>query len=331
MNLSKKKSSIVSALSNFFLVKYLFPILISSLLLSSTLVHAGECDDPQAFSCYTKRVTEQCITAKPNSWDGKDKIYASGVRGSYAEYSITALLKNKETMAAQANNLPSDTAQKAQLDRPTNDPFASVKQARLQYQRNMNNIFACAVVGSRLKNITALQGIMKQTSGKNAGMEEKLKKESQKLENLKSNLKCGGDGTNADTEARLMNTAMTEYCTYSFYLDYLESNIRYDFSSSAAKEKALGGTGAMTTQTIIDASKSMNSYVGIIKNEKNRAKTTLPKALVAYREMNRTYSIHLLLVIIYDDYRQLRDNLNSYLSAVSQLFEKANNAQDSNK
>lgn len=124
---------------------------------------------------------------------------------------------------------------------------------------------------------------------------------------------------------------MTEYCTYSFYLDYLESNIRYDFSQSATIEKALNGSGAIATKTVMDATKTMNSYVGTIRDEKSRAKSTLPKALVAYREMNRTYGVHLLLVMIYDDYRQLRDNLNSYLSAVSQLFEKANNAQDSNK
>lgn len=171
-------------------MKYFFPLFISGLLLSSSLAHAGECDDPQGFNCYTKRVTEQCTTVKPNSWDGKDKIYANSIRGTYAEYSVAALLKNKEALAAQASNLPSDTAQKAQLDRSTNDPFASVKQARLQYQRNMNNIFACAVIGSRLKNITALQGIMKQTSGKNTGMETKLSQEMKKLENLKANLKC---------------------------------------------------------------------------------------------------------------------------------------------
>lgn len=258
-------------------------------------------------------------------------IFANGVRKAYVEYSIPTLKKQQASILTEPSQLPSDEIQKTQMSQETRDPFTSVKQARLQYQRNMNTIFSCAITGARLKHINALQELIKKTSGKNSGMEEKLKQESEKLEKLKASLKCGGDGTNADTELRLMNTAMTEYCTYSFYLDYLESNIRYDFSRAASMEKELKGIGALTTKTVIDATKMMNSYVGTIQNEKSRAKSTLPKALVAYREMNRTYSIHLLLVIIYDDYRQLRDNLNSYLSAISQLFEKANNAQDSNK
>ena len=46
--------------------------------------------------------------------------------------------------------------------------------------------------------------------------------------------------------------------------------------------------------------------------------------------MERTYSVHLMLMIVYDDYLELRQNMNTYLNAVSQLFEKANNAQSAN-
>ncbi|MFZ2255703.1 MAG: hypothetical protein WAW59_02885 [Patescibacteria group bacterium] len=42
--------------------------------------------------------------------------------------------------------------------------------------------------------------------------------------------------------------------------------------------------------------------------------------------MQRTYAAHLLLTIVYDDYVRLRDNLNRYMTPVSQLFEKAYNA-----
>ena len=52
---------------------------------------------------------------------------------------------------------------------------------------------------------------------------------------------------------------------------------------------------------------------------------------MAFQEMDRTYVTHLLLVIIYDDYLKLRDNLDKYMSIVSQTFEKAYNAQDANK
>ena len=68
-----------------------------------------------------------------------------------------------------------------------------------------------------------------------------------------------------------------------------------------------------------------------LRDELVRAETTLPKALIAYREMQRTYGVHILLVMILDDYMTLRNNLDLYLSNISQLFEKANNAQDANK
>ncbi len=53
---------------------------------------------------------------------------------------------------------------------------------------------------------------------------------------------------------------------------------------------------------------------------------TLPRAMLAYQEMSRTYAAHLMLVIVYDDYVRLRDNLSKYMNATSQLFEKAYNA-----
>ncbi len=68
-----------------------------------------------------------------------------------------------------------------------------------------------------------------------------------------------------------------------------------------------------------------------LQDELARAEKTLPKALTAYREMQRTYGVHILLVMILDDYMTLRNNLDLYLSNISQLFEKAHNAQDANK
>ena len=63
-----------------------------------------------------------------------------------------------------------------------------------------------------------------------------------------------------------------------------------------------------------------------MRTEISRAQRALPRAIIAYQEMYRTYAAHLMLVIVYDDYVLLRDNLNKYMSPVSQLFEKAFNA-----
>jgi uncharacterized protein YvpB len=47
--------------------------------------------------------------------------------------------------------------------------------------------------------------------------------------------------------------------------------------------------------------------------------------------MERTYGMHLMLVVLYDDYVRLRDNLSSHFNSISQLLEKAYNAQNPNK
>jgi predicted phosphoribosyltransferase len=64
-----------------------------------------------------------------------------------------------------------------------------------------------------------------------------------------------------------------------------------------------------------------------LTNAINKAERSIDRAITSYKEMERTYSTHILLVILYDDYVRLRDNLSSYFDIVSQTFEKANNAQ----
>lgn len=93
--------------------------------------------------------------------------------------------------------------------------------------------------------------------------------------------------------------------------------------------KVWGNTGAAIPTT--DAAvQRMTAWLSKLDAERTRAKVTVPKAVMAFAEMDRTYTTHILLVIIYDDYLKLRDHLNTYLAIVSQTFEKAYNAQDAN-
>lgn len=81
----------------------------------------------------------------------------------------------------------------------------------------------------------------------------------------------------------------------------------------------------------MSVARAMNMRTVQIQSDVDRATSTLQKSAVAYREMERTYMLHLMLLIIYDDYLELRQNMNTYLNAVSQLFEKAKNAQSANQ
>ncbi len=47
--------------------------------------------------------------------------------------------------------------------------------------------------------------------------------------------------------------------------------------------------------------------------------------------MDQTYAAHILLQLVYDDYIRLRKALSNYMNLSSQLYQKANNAQSTNK
>ncbi len=128
---------------------------------------------------------------------------------------------------------------------------------------------------------------------------------------------------------RLSASATTEYCNYLYYTDYLKAQLENNASETSRIDAALAGKSG-SLRTTDRALSVLSSRQQSIERDLARATDTLPKALVAYREMERTYALHLVLVLIYDDYLKLRDNIDLYLSAVSQLFEKAFNAQDKN-
>ena len=130
---------------------------------------------------------------------------------------------------------------------------------------------------------------------------------------------------------RLASSATSEYCSYTYYLDYLGANMSKNITKTQEIESKIGENNtAKPTKTTEDAVRVLASRQNAIERDITRARETLPKALVAYREMERTYIVHLMLVMLFDDYIRLRDNLSNYMSAVSQLFEKAYNAQDAN-
>ncbi len=64
-----------------------------------------------------------------------------------------------------------------------------------------------------------------------------------------------------------------------------------------------------------------------VNNEIVRAKDVYPQALVAFRDFERTYAAHTVLLFIIDDYQQLRENLKNMISPISQFLYKQYNAQ----
>ena len=223
------------------------------------------------------------------------------------------------------------------------DGIRTLQVAQSAYHAQMNTIFDCAVIESRmsiiekLQNARALQG--------RSEIIEKMKKELDKLKTQRQ--QCLPDEKKTNNESwwdkggsaldvppnsqevalRMVNTATLQYCHYRKYLSYLDSNLNADVTRFMTEDLKVGTPWDLKTPQNTEAFHlALMNRQEQIRMEIYRADRVLPRAIQAYQEMERTYATHLLLVIIYDDYVRLRANLNKYLSATSQLFEKANNA-----
>jgi hypothetical protein len=125
----------------------------------------------------------------------------------------------------------------------------------------------------------------------------------------------------------MVNTATYQYCHYRKYLSYLESQLTDNTSNTMTVDSDIGGANSgIIPKTSVELHTEVIRRQSQIAHEIYRADSVLPRAIRAFKEMERTYAMHLLLVIIYDDFVQLRDNLHQYMNATSQLFEKAYNA-----
>ena len=125
----------------------------------------------------------------------------------------------------------------------------------------------------------------------------------------------------------MINSATLQYCHYRKYLTYIESNLSNNNSEFSRIESKIGEEN--TEKAPKDSESFQRKLIqqrSQIQTEIYTADRALPRSIDAFKEMERTYAAHLLLVIVYDDYVRLRDNLARYMSSTSQLFEKANNA-----
>lgn len=209
--------------------------------------------------------------------------------------------------------------------------FKTLEASRIKYRSQMNNLFACAVVTSRMKTVQNITNIVKEK--KITELANKLKIEYDKLDRTKTTLNCNpSNDATIEPIQNLSDTTARQYCYYRHYLGYLQSNLADDLTNIQEIEKKVGnGDGTKVPSTISEWNQTFQKYNNQIGIEINRADTTLPTALRAFREMDQAYGAHIVLILIYDDYIRLRDALSKYMNASSQLYQKANNAQNANQ
>ncbi len=210
--------------------------------------------------------------------------------------------------------------------------FKTLEVARIGYRTRMNSAFTCAVVSSRQKTITELQKIIAtKIKTKNYEIVKKLELEWDKLVRESNKLKCHPT-ENIEMITNLVNTTTRQYCHYRHYLGYLDSSINANLRDIQVIEQKIGKwSGTQIAKTTEEWTQIAPRYPRDLANEILRADTTLPKAIRTFQEMDQTYGAHILLTFIYNDYIELRKSLSNYMNISSQLYQKAHNAQSTNK
>lgn len=293
---------------------------------------------PQTYEEYKTESTKYC-DGNERSWSAAKSLVPKIDYSEFTTGAINATLSNWRAGLFWENE-----DEKIRLKRDL-DPvrigeysgFKALEIARIGYRTRMNTLFSCAVMSSR---INTLQGLTKLIGEKlkttNSEIQDKIKKESDTLTRVITMLKCNIEKS-TPSKAKweilisLTNSASYQYCTYRHYLSYLDSNIE-DVSRVQNIEKWVGQwAGTQVATTTNEWNNASLRYQADLSREIIRADTTLPKAIRAFVEMDQTYGAHMLLVLIYDDYIQLRKALSSYMNLSSQLYQKANNAQSTNK
>jgi hypothetical protein len=316
---------------------------ISLCLLSGNIVMAKENDLPivawvQSYADYQKIYGLSC-DAPEKSWNMLDGSPDTPLYSlpTYVEIDTAAI-------KADIASLASDDCMKDQnitIDTIQGFPgLKTVEIARKKYRCAMDRIFGCGIVSSRLIiSRDLLRKVKLKFPSANSEIQKKIDQEVKKLEAQYSKLSCrensaqGWEQESRDTVTRrIINSSTKQYCHFVTYLSYLDSNMNKGNANLMNIESAvtLGAPVKIDTNSA-GWLRDITFRQSQIQREIARARYTLPRAMDAYRESSKTYGVHIMLLIIYDDYLKVRENLSTYMNAFSQLYEKLNNAQNANK
>lgn len=289
---------------------------------------------PISYETYQKEAKSYCEDGKPwYTWSRNTQ------RISYPPFDIGGINTWIATQRAEALNQPPALRESIleKLD-PLRigslDSSRALEVAQIAYHSRMDTVFDCAVIEARKKIITWL----KETVHWQSEILEKIKQE-ERILNQKAN-QCipawwsqwsNTASAREDPSTRMINTITLQYCHYRQYLIYLESQLEENIAQYNQIDSGIGENP--TSNNISHSDLFQTNFLKKqeeIRNEIYAADRAIPRAVSAFKEMERTYATHILLLVIYDDYVKLRDNLGRYMSSTSQLFEKAYNAMSPN-
>lgn len=308
-----------------------------------------------SYASYTEAVQKICYEGESGNGDPQNTppwnapLGASGLpehllsitRNLYPDiYDPQANQKYKDGISAirwDSNELIGKLALEAQ-----NMPlWSQIEKASILYKERMNSIYACAVLNTKLKIHTRLiQEFRPQGSNSIQWLEQASKQIASRMkEKGCRNLSESSDsGIELSLKRSLIRDTTLEYCNYRHYLAYVDYNVKNKLGDVIQAEEALRTSKKSDSNAPMDRFPNTESIASALAQVSSRAENETAKtqavfvdAFDAYREFERNYASHILMVLIEDRYRKIREYLKETMNPIGQVIYQASNAQSSGK
>ena len=145
-------------------------------------------------------------------------------------------------------------------------------------------------------------------------------------------------GIELSLKRSLIRDTTLEYCNYRHYLAYVDYNVKNKLGDVIQAEEALRTSKKSDSNEPMDRFPNTESIASALAQVSSRAENEIAKtqavfvdAFDAYREFERNYASHILMVLIEDRYRKIREYLKETMNPIGQVIYQASNAQSSGK
>jgi len=209
------------------------------------------------------------------------------------------------------------------------DPYkkdTNFKTAQKIYKTNQNNIYKCGILNSQKKAFIELKALLKNTDTTGITKTKiipKIEKKLKKINILFIKNKCKTISQNSENKKSikkiLLDQSTLQYCDYRYflkYLNYLEKNDLEKNFPKWAKEVSV----KKFSEIIIE---NQNT----IQNEIEHTDKLYPIAYQTFTGYDSFIKVHIVLELLKEDYRTLRDKLYQTLHPINQVVYKIINAQ----
>lgn len=197
------------------------------------------------------------------------------------------------------------------------------EEAKKIYSYNQNRIYNCAILNSqekafndliiRLVNLTDKTGILK------SRIVPRINSKKEKIKKIKEKHQCKDVKEKSKIKKIVLDQTTLELCYYKFFLEYLKNQNLNNLAKNFPKEKS--------EMSALELSLRITANNNKIDEEISRSISLYSTVFETYIQYDSFFKIHIILKILKENYRILRNKLYKTLHPINQVIYKIINAQ----